>query len=38
MLMLTGRRSDAVRRYQSLRRRTLASFGEDVGFRLSDLS
>lgn len=33
-----GRRSAAVRRYESLRRRTLNTFGEDVDFLLSDVA
>jgi DNA-binding SARP family transcriptional activator len=33
-----GRRSAAVRRYESLRRRMLSTFGEDVDFLLSDVA
>ena len=33
-----GRRSDAVRRYDVLRTRTLREFGEEPGFTLSDLA
>jgi DNA-binding SARP family transcriptional activator len=32
-----GRRTDAVRRYASLRRRMLSVFGEDLDFTLADL-
>jgi DNA-binding SARP family transcriptional activator len=32
-----GRRSDAVRRYQSFRRRMLSTFGEEVDFSLLDM-
>lgn len=33
-----GRRSEALRRYASLRRRLLATFGEDLDFTLADLA
>jgi DNA-binding SARP family transcriptional activator len=33
-----GRRTDAVRRYNALRRRMLATFGEDLDFVLSDVA
>jgi DNA-binding SARP family transcriptional activator len=32
-----GRRTDAVRRYEALRRRMLATFGEDLDFTLGDV-
>lgn len=38
MMLLRGRRSDAVRQYEALRRRMLETFGERLGFRLSDVS
>jgi DNA-binding SARP family transcriptional activator len=37
LLILDGRRSEAVRRYQTLRHRMLSTFGEDLDFTLSDL-
>jgi len=33
-----GRRTDAVRRYNALRRRMIATFGEDVDFTLADIA
>jgi DNA-binding SARP family transcriptional activator len=33
-----GRRSDALRRYEALRRRMLTTFGEELGFSLVDLA
>jgi DNA-binding SARP family transcriptional activator len=38
MMLLRGRRSDAVRQYEALRRRMLETFGERLTFRLSDVS
>jgi DNA-binding SARP family transcriptional activator len=38
MMLLRGRRSDAVRQYEALRRRMLDTFGERLGFRLADVS
>ena len=38
MMLLRGRRSDAVRQYEALRRRMLETFGERLGFRLADVS
>jgi DNA-binding SARP family transcriptional activator len=38
MMLLRGRRSDAVRQYEALRRRMLETFGERLGFRLSEVS
>lgn len=37
LAMRRGRRSEAVRRYSALRRRMIATFGEDVDFTLADL-
>jgi DNA-binding SARP family transcriptional activator len=37
LAMRRGRRSDAVRRYQSFRRRMLSTFGEEVDFSLHDM-
>jgi DNA-binding SARP family transcriptional activator len=37
LVMRLGRRTDAVRRYEALRRRMLATFGEDLDFTLGDL-
>jgi DNA-binding SARP family transcriptional activator len=38
MLIASGRRSDAVRRYDGLRRRFTQDFGEEPDFRLPDVS
>jgi DNA-binding SARP family transcriptional activator len=38
MMLLRGRRSDAVRQYEALRRRMLETFGERLNFRLADVS
>jgi DNA-binding SARP family transcriptional activator len=37
LLLRSGRRSEALRRYGSLRRRMLTTFGEDLDFTLTDL-
>lgn len=37
LLLARGRRSEAMRRFDTLRRRTLRTFGEDLDFALSDL-
>jgi DNA-binding SARP family transcriptional activator len=37
MLLRRGRRSEALRRFEALRRRMLTTFGEELGFSLADL-
>jgi DNA-binding SARP family transcriptional activator len=37
LVVSLGRRTDAVRRYEALRRRMLATFGEDLDFTLGDV-
>ena len=37
MLLRRGRRSEALRRYEALRRRMLTTFGEELSFSLADL-
>jgi DNA-binding SARP family transcriptional activator len=38
LMLRRGRRTEAVRRYNSLRRRMIATFGEDVDFTLADVA
>ena len=37
LMLICGRRSDAVRHYQALRKRMMETFGEEPQFKLSDL-
>jgi hypothetical protein len=37
VLLRDGRRSEAVRRYEALRRRVLSMFGEELDFSLAEL-
>jgi DNA-binding SARP family transcriptional activator len=37
LVIRLGRRTEAVRRYEALRRRMLATFGEDLDFTLGDV-
>jgi DNA-binding SARP family transcriptional activator len=38
LAMRRGRRTEAVRRYNALRRRMIATFGEDLDFTLADVA
>ena len=38
LLLIQERRADAARRYATLRRRMLSTFGEDLDFALTDVS